>query len=111
MRHAEDALVDHDQAAALVAVPAEVRLDDGELRIGVGAEPAVVDGECLGDGFQSLLGVELVFGQGEDADAGAAGLAQVFLEAGAANQGEVAQANGRDGVPAAGRCPGLGFPG
>ena len=32
VRHAEDPLVDHDQAGALVAVPAEVRLGDGELR-------------------------------------------------------------------------------
>src|SRR5262249_59847390 len=78
--------------AALVAVPAEVRLDHGELRVGVGAEPAAVHGQGFAGDLEHLLGVPLVAGQGQDADARVAGLGGELLVVGAGEQSEVADA-------------------
>src|SRR5262249_55425460 len=75
---------------ALVAVPAEERLDDGELGVGVGAEPAGEEGEGVAGVLDDLAGVEFVFGESEAADADGAGLAGVLPIAGAAQDGEVA---------------------
>src|SRR5262249_54702512 len=96
VRHGHDALVDHDQAAALVAVPAEVRFDHREVGEGRGAEPAAVDGDGLTGDAHQFTTVELVTVEGEAVHAHRTGLARELLEAGAAKQGEVAGGAGRD---------------
>ena len=80
--HAKHAVVDHDEAATLVAVPAEGAFDDGKLGIGVTAEPLVVHGDGVAGGLAEDFAVEGVLGQMEAADLDAVGLAPLLLEAG-----------------------------
>src|SRR6185437_6899507 len=92
VRHAEDARVDHDETGAFVAVPSEIRFDDGELRIRIGAEPARVDGQSLLGALDHETRVMLVFGSGEAAYLDVATLPGELAEAGAAHDGEIAHA-------------------
>ena len=102
VRHAEDALVDHDQGAALVAVPAEIRFDDGEIGLRDRGRSAAVVRDDLGDRLEHEAGVMFVFGEGEAVQAHRRqagqrrGLGGEFDEAGAAQEGEVAHAVGGD---------------
>ena len=96
VRHAEDAGIDHDQPAALVAVPAEIRLDDREIGIRVGTEPPFVDGEGLGHDATHLPGVKFVFGKRERMDTDVADLRRELLEAGARDNGKIAHARSLD---------------
>ncbi len=96
MRQPEDPRVDHHQAAALVAVPAEVRLADGEVRVRVRPKPPLVRLEGLGRDPDHLLRVELVPGQREAMQADRPNLAHAFLVAGAAGQAEVPHARSAD---------------
>ena len=108
LRQAENALVDHDQHAALVAVPAEKRLGHGEVVVRVRPEPLAVHGQGVAGDAERLLGVVFVLRQGQDVDADRVGDADARLQdggelvvLGAAQKGEVAHAVGADVQPAA----------
>ena len=95
VRHAENTFVDHDEPGALVAVPAEVRLDDGELVVREVAEPLRKHRDRLANDLQNLVGVELVLRKGEapELDRLAVGkfdLGRELLEARRAKDREVA---------------------
>ena len=95
VRHAEDAFVDHHEAGALIAVPAEVRFRDGELRVGERAEPVREHRYRVGHDLQHLGGVVLVLGechhtQRQHPAIGQLHLALEFLVARAAQEREVA---------------------
>ena len=96
MRHAEDALVDHHQAGALIAVPAEVRLGDGELVVGIRTEPLAVRRNRLAGDADHLLRIVLVLRKGQHSNADGPRLAGVFLVAVAAQDGEITGRNGRE---------------
>src|SRR5262249_4939266 len=92
----------------------EIRLGDGEFGPGIGPEPQRVGVEGLAGDADHFLGVELVLGKGDDADAngGSAGsglgLALEDAIACATDKGELADANRLEveTVPATGQLGG-----
>src|SRR5262249_35060160 len=98
----EHALVDHDEAGALVAVPGEKGLRDAELGERVGPDPAAVEWDGLADPADHFLRVVGVFREGIAGDlhrrTALAGLhfADELLVTGATEQSEVARPTGDD---------------
>src|SRR5438105_12485653 len=90
VRHGEHALVDHDQSAAFVAVPAEIGFGNGELGVGKGPEPLTVDGDRLANRADHLAGEVGVLGEGDAAYLNGPRLAEKFLITGAAQESEIA---------------------
>src|SRR5437763_15099749 len=67
MRRRENALINHDQSGALVAVPAEVGLDDGELGVRIRPKPAFVDRKRLAGPADHFARIMRVLGQSQTA--------------------------------------------
>src|SRR5262249_15631299 len=100
--HSEDTRVDQDEAGAFVAVPAEVRFGDGELRIGVRPEPPNVRGQRFAGALDHEAGVVFVFGVGQTSYLNVAALSGELAVAGTTQNGEVTgQAGCEVDLPAA----------
>src|SRR6185295_6075912 len=92
MWQSENSLIDHYQAAAFVAIPAKVRFDNGELRVGIRPKPKVKGREGFARNPNNFLTVPLMTGQREHSHVRTFYLRSVFLKLRATEQREIAHA-------------------
>ncbi len=96
-RHVEYAVVDHDQAGAFVAVPAEERSHHFHFVVGKRPEPVFVQGQHFGHVIEGPAGVGVVLVLGEHTGGDMADLAFDDLKPVRADDGEIARGRAFDG--------------